>query len=206
MAIVCREHGYIFIHIYKTAGNAVMKAMGMPEEMYLGAHVDIRDVRRALTEAGEESFFESAVKFAFVRNPFDWLVSTYHHMKTWAEGYRQKPVKEQDMTFSQWLDYYVLDLMQREQPAGSNKIQRLVDFVNDENGEQLVDFVGRYESLEQNVEHLCRRLEIPFNGVPMVNVNPERESRDYRPCYGAEEQRLVEEHFAADLEAFGYEF
>ena len=206
MAIADFERNFIFIHIFKTAGNSVRKAMRMDPKELIGGHVDIRAVKNSLKRMDLETFFENAVKFTFVRNPFDWLVSTYHHMHRSGEGYRQAPVKEQDMSFSEGLRFIVLDLMQREQIAASNKYQTLYEFVMDENGENIMDFIGRVENLETDVKHLCDVIGIRYEGVPRLNVRGDRTELSYRNYYSSDDRKLVEKYFSRDLEFFEYAF
>lgn len=206
MAIVDENRNFIFIHIFKTAGNSVRKAMGMAAKEFMGGHVDAKDVKRALSRKGKADFFEDAFKFTFVRNPFDWLVSLYHHMKSSGEGYRQAPVKKQNMDFHQALRYIILDLMQRDKKAGTNKYQSQYEFVTDENGLLLVDYLGRFEDLDFHVQEICRTLDIPYEGVPLVNIGADRGGRDYHDYYTTDDIAIVEEHLGNDLEFFGYEF
>ena len=161
MAIVDSDKRYIFIHIFKTAGNSVRQAMGVdPEETkeFMGGHVDSWAVRHGLGKHDRGDDWDNFFKFTFVRNPFDWLVSVYHHMKTWGEGWRQAPVKEQNMSFEQFLNYIVFDLMSKEQDPTINKYQLQKDFVTDHDGAVMVDFIGRFEHLDRDVKVICRKL------------------------------------------------
>ena len=207
MAIVDEKRDFIYIHIPKTAGNSIRATMQMGEcEEFLGGHVDSNAVKNSLRRRDKEDVWNRALKFTFVRNPFDWLVSMYVHAKTWGEGYRQKPVKDGNMTFREYLDFMVLDLMEREQRPTSNKYQRQYEYCIDEDGNELLDFVGSFERLDQDVAILCKKLGIKFNGVPVVNKSFWREDPKYRSYYNQDSRKFVEKHFAKDLEVLGYEY
>ena len=206
MAVVSEKHKAIFIHIFKTAGNSAREALDLKEKEFLGAHVDARAVRGSMMKHDREEEWLQYLKFTFVRNPFDWLVSTYLHMKTWGEGWRQKPVKEQDMDFTQFLDYIVNNLMAMEQNPTSNKYQLQKEFVVDSEGASILDFVGRFEHFERDLAIVAKKLGVEYEEVPRINVSTERANRPYRDFYSEENRQFVELHFKDDLEFFGYKF
>ena len=75
-------------------------------------------------------------------------------------------------------------------------------------GALAVDFVGRYESLE---EDLNRALELAGAGtrvsVPRVNVTPNKdEARSYRSYYSPDTQGLVAEWYEPEIALLGYGF
>ena len=56
---------FIFIHINKTAGTSIGRAVGLPNKLHLTA-------REIIDRVGEEAW-RKAYKFAFVRNPLSRL-------------------------------------------------------------------------------------------------------------------------------------
>jgi hypothetical protein len=76
------------------------------------------------------------------------------------------------------------------------------DFVTDENGDILVDFIGRYERLNSDFNQICKKLNIQAN-LPHTNASVHR---DYRTYYDEFTQKLVADHFAEDIDLFGYTF
>ena len=64
----------IFIHIPRTGGTSIEKSFGLTlgnEEKHLSA-AELRE------KAGPEKWAQSFV-FSFVRNPWDRIISLYHH-------------------------------------------------------------------------------------------------------------------------------
>ena len=76
------------------------------------------------------------------------------------------------------------------------------DFVTDHKGGLIVDFVGRYETIDQDFQHVCAHLTIDVN-LPHENKGPDT---DYRVYYNTRTKRLVSERFSRDIEIFGYKF
>jgi hypothetical protein len=77
-----------------------------------------------------------------------------------------------------------------------------MQFVTDADGELLVDFVGRFESLREDFGHVCRTLGLNLR-LPHANKSAHR---DYRTCYNDRTAELVGTHFRQDVERFGYTF
>jgi hypothetical protein len=67
-----------------------------------------------------------------------------------------------------------------------------------------VDFVGRFERLEEDWRTILERIGIAYRPLPHVNKSPRR--GDYRDYYTDEGRDAVARYFAQDLEAWGYTF
>ena len=197
------RHRFIFIHIYKTAGTSlthalrpyareplparILERVGLrtPAIAPLPDHVSARDVREAIPR----DLFESCFKFAFVRNPWDWQVSLYHYMRELRRHPQHHIVAP--LSFDEYIEWRV---------SSDKHLQK--DFVTDESGTLLVDFVGRFENLECDAQKVFERIGIRAT-VPHRNRSFHD---DYRTYYSDRSKRLVSDHFAADIEMFGYSF
>lgn len=128
-------------------------------------------------------------KFCFVRNPFDRLVSVYFYHR---QGIPATHPLASKLTFEEW----ILE-------GGSGSALRLMsEFVCDESGKVILDFVGRYENLESDFQTVRERLEIESQ---LPHVNPSRHAH-YSTYYTDRARREVERRFARDLEMFDYRF
>ncbi|HEY2324863.1 MAG TPA: sulfotransferase family 2 domain-containing protein [Thermoanaerobaculia bacterium] len=197
------RHRFIFIHIYKTAGTSlthalrpyareplparILERVGLrkPAIAPLPDHVSARDLRESIPR----ELFESCFKFAFVRNPWDWQVSLYHYMRELRRHPQHRIV--QSLSFDEYIDWRV---------SSDKHLQR--EFVADESGKLLVDFVGRFESLDRDAQTVFERIGIRAT-VPHRNRSFHG---GYRTYYSERSKRLVSEHFAEDIEMFGYSF
>ncbi len=134
--------------------------------------------------------------FALVRNPWDALVSTYSYQQHVLDDTVRAQNPEMDAIlrrcdgFSDFVRAYPLI-------RGD-----MTSFITDERGNQLVDFVGRYETLPEDFAYVCGRLGID---TPLVHVNRSKHAA-YRDHYTAETRALVERYFARDIARFGYRF
>ena len=86
--------------------------------------------------------------------------------------------------------------------------RRQIDFVADEDGNIIVDYIGRFESINEDLEFIQNKLNIQnsTNKLPSLNVSTNREFRDYRKYYNDKTKMLVGEYFRKDIETFEYAF
>jgi sulfotransferase famil protein len=187
------RHRFIFIHIYKAAGTSVTHALrpftreswfrrrAVPK---LPDHITAAELREAIGAVFDECF-----KFTFVRNPWDWQVSLYHYMKQNRKHPQHALIES--MTFPDYIRWRVRE---------DKHLQK--EFVTDAAGNVIVDFIGRFENLENDFAEACRRIGI---AARLTHRNPSRHD-DYRTYYDEETRALVAEHFREDVEMFGYTF
>jgi len=153
----------------------------------LPPHVTASELRNELPQEVYETFF----KFAFVRNPWDWQVSLYHFMRQQSDHHQHDLIAE--MNFE---DYIVWRC--------NHDLHLQAEFVTDKEGNLIVDFVGRFESLQEDFDSICQQIGLPQLGLPHINRSHRRQ--DYRSYYNDRTRRLVETYFQRDIEIFGYSF
>ena len=74
--------------------------------------------------------------------------------------------------------------------------------LKDRDGNLLVDFVGRFESLGEDLAYICQRLGITAS-LPHINRS---RHQDYRHYYDDRTANLVASHFREDIQRLGYIF
>jgi hypothetical protein len=79
-----------------------------------------------------------------------------------------------------------------------------LEWITDEKGDIIVDFVGRFENLQADFDTVCD--EINLERQDLHHENRSRHDDTYRSYYDDETKAIVEDCFKADIEYFGYEF
>lgn len=181
---------FVFIHINKTGGKSVGKALGMPGKM----HFSVREVKSAIGARR----WNRAFSFSIVRNPWDKVVSHYkYRVKT-----NQTALAEQTLTFSDWvLRTYgpEKDPFYYDQPR---MFQDQYAWLEDESGEIGVNQLIRFEDLAHGFEKVARQLGIQAE-LPHLNKTDDRPYQDF---YNEHTKEVVGDWFARDIKAFAYRF
>ncbi len=183
------QYNFVYIHINKTGGRSIETALGL-------LSVDHRTALQKRNDMGAAAW-EQKFKFAFVRNPWDRVVSHYaYRIKTNRLG-----LAEANLDFKAWLKlaYQDQDRAFFDQPKF---FMPQFEWLSDENGQLIVDYVGRFETLNQDFAHVCEQIG---RDVELPHVNKSNRSH-YSSYYDDESIALVGELFAKDIEHFGYTF
>ena len=163
-----QSYPFLFLHIPKTGGTSVRTALGMGTRPN---HVRALWLWQECPEAFDK------FSFAFVRNPWDRMLSYFYYQRG-----------------NDW-----------ETPDRFDRVEMVqqVDFIMDEAGKPLVDFIGRFENLAEDFATICGKIGIETPPLPHLNRSPHRH---YRECYDDEAIEFVTDNFADDIAHFGYTF
>ncbi|MEJ7841878.1 MAG: sulfotransferase family protein [Rubrobacter sp.] len=166
-----------------------------------GCQLSLSDfVRRA--EAGD---FRRHFAFAFVRNPYDRLVSCWSDkIAGGGEGLSDRD-KElglvRGLTFS-WFVRVVSEIPD-EEANPHYRSQHLAICRAD--GTVVPEFLGSFENLAADFVHVCNEIGAPRLSLPH-RLRSRGASKNYRDFYDGATRRIVERRFARDLELLGYRF
>ncbi|WP_295409246.1 sulfotransferase family 2 domain-containing protein [uncultured Thiocystis sp.] len=230
--MVSRKFKCIFIHIPKVAGTSIKATLEedsewrgkdplpfQPDDYKFSppppvSHLPASDYLKYghVTQLEFESFY----KFAFVRNPWDRIVSEYR-FRRYPARFDFKTYLFKKLPRPSWTDQYCHIIPQ-------------YDFIHDQSGKLLVDFVGKYENLTIDFNYVKEKLGIssrslqhqntsssspPPKGLPNLVRNIEyglsvqrwrNTYKDYRQYYDQESREFVAALYSNDIRAFDYEF
>jgi Sulfotransferase family len=155
-----------------------------------------------IAKVGRDAF-DSCFSFGIVRNPWDWQVSLYRFalervldMPLLAARARrlgrERKIYSRFESFEDYIHWRCTEDVELQK-----------DFLFSEGGEQLVDFVGRFEKLDDDFRTICDRIGIP---ATLPRLNESSKGTAYQDYYTPETIELVRRTFAPDIELFGYEF
>ena len=215
--MISHRHRCIFVHVPKCGGTSIEDAMWpktrTESDLWMGQdehdnnkyqpgglqHLLASQIRE---EVGDD-VFRSYFKFAFVRNPFDKATSQYEYMKRTANTLRRKIGMAKDAPFAE----YVRLIQHHDHPHWAPQHRFL--FSND--GELLVDFVGRFERFEADAQRVFDTVGLGarlgrwrFKRVPHSKDGGSRPH--YREYYDNETREAVTAMYSRDFALFGYRF
>ena len=134
-------------------------------------------------------------KFAFVRNPWDRLLSAYAYLKTLHDRLYGG--------FEQWLSFVCSQVRERTYEPGAHHAPQ-ADYLLHE-GSEVLDFVGRYENLQQDFASVCTRLGVAASQLPVRNKSHQKTGH-YSRLYNQAMVELVEETYHEEIALLGYAF
>jgi hypothetical protein len=207
--MISHRHRCIFVHIPKTGGTSIENVIWPGErstaELWMGFTAPYRNkyqtgglqhlkANHIRAEVGPE-IFAAYFKFAFVRNPWDKVISQWSYLAERPDLQTYLGVK----AGAPLVDYLAA-------VSGSDHVQVMAQsaFLFDDDGTCLVDFIGRFETLAADAANIFARLGL--GGAALPHTTRSKRQADYRAYYDAPSRRLVANLYARDIEAFGYSF
>lgn len=216
------SHTYrcVFIHIPKTAGSSIETKLGRQvttgrnqqdhralchiQPLTLGEHLALwregkRNIvlkrlkyrlqgRDFLTPEQYRSYF----KFSFVRNP--WA-----RVHSWYKNVMQDPLHQEELgvppecSFSEFVAQYLDTWALRPQ----------LYWLRDCRGNIPLDFIGRFERLQEDFARVSARLGLPDANLPHLIRSG---GPSYREVYDERSRAIVARRYAEEIALFGYRF
>lgn len=192
------EKKCIFVHIPKCAGISVLQGLFGNKG---AGHTKIERYMLAFDRKDFEGYF----KFTFVRNPWDRLVSAFHFLKKGGMTDEDRRWSEQNLSPFETFEEFVFGWLTEANAKTEVHFEpqyRFVCYPN--NGPLAVDFVGKYENLDEDYAKICKKLSID-RPLSKLNVTPGERSR-YADCYSDKTREIVGRVYEKDIALFGYRF
>lgn len=219
--ILSYDHGFVSFACGRTGTTSLEHALShydqgtkLREEIAehvnarLGRNFNTKHLRPDLVRQFlPEDTWENLFKFVFVRNPWDWVLSQYFRHGFCRPFSFRRPLSRR-VSF-------------RRPMLGAAEVEAVWDrlrpfnqsldtdsylqsrFVYDSNGVKLVDRVGRYESLQNDIDDILRALGLPQHKMPRLNGT---RHRHYTEHYTPEGRDMVARLYSSDIEMLGYQF
>lgn len=218
--LISYKNKFIFIHNYKVAGISINIALRkysinnptkstfanelLENTGYIGFSInriirkipfiysfDEHDFAINIRENIPADIWNSYFKFGVVRNPWDWQVSLYHYIlkkeSHWAH-FEVKKCKD----FNDYIESETFRIGHQSQHQ----------FFTNENGELIVDFIAKIESLENDIKVISDKIGINIQ-LPHLNMSAHNKYRDY---YTENTRMKISNYYKKDIELFNYSF
>lgn len=195
--MICEKQKAIFIDIPKTAGGSIRKVLKGK-----GKHNCIKNetctnykgvAEKRIIDPNSIDLKEYWV-FTVVRNPWDRLVSLYFHGRSKNKKYSNIPFGK-----------FVKESIRLMNTAGNLNVnvKPMLDWIRDKDGNILVDFVARFENIEEDWDKIQSQLKMKKTKLPVVHKVKHKKYSEY---YNDDLREMVAEAYQIDINHFNYEF
>lgn len=214
--LLSHKYNFLFVHIAKTGGTSVRAALNSlrwKDPMYYlmwpahkisgltGHKLGMKFPRHshiiAAKEMLPEEFFNQLYKFAFVRNPWDLQVSSFHHIQ------RERPQFMNGITdFNEFMRWK----FNPERPYQyhiDTSLSLQSDYLVDLHGNSQMDFIGRYERIEEDFKAVCDYIGVSMS---LPHKRKGKRGKDYREYFADDTAEMVAKHFAKDIAMLAYNY
>ena len=204
--MISHKYEFIFTKISKTASDTIQFILPQENSAHLGHWHLIDDI-----DERTKDYF----KFTIVRNPWDRLVSFYAFCIKMSRTPAYNILEKfKDFVLDSTNKYHVgakwckhspalEKLLSTERTKVRRRLESQLDWISDDDGKILVDFIGRFENLQEDLDIVCDKIGIPKQQLPHKNKTKHKHYTEY---YDDETREIVAEKYAKDIEYFGYEF
>jgi len=204
--MIYKEKKFIFIHIPKTGGVSINKALYpfqdsvpfsykfynkflslkkrkiYPKYLMLPMHTKANDYKIFLGNEYYDYF-----TFAISRNPFDWHVSLYEFIRSKKEHRYHNMVV--DMNFDNFVNWKI-----------NNELVLQKNFVVGDDGQLIVDYVGKLENIENDFKKIIQKIGITTT-LPHLNKTIHEKYENY---FDKKLINTVIEAYEQDFNFFNY--
>ena len=203
--MIFHQYHCIFVHIPRCGGTSIEDAIWHPPQKRTVADLWAGYDKNPYQTGGLQHLFATHIrqevgtvferywKFAFVRNPWDRVISQYLYTLRQRSDLRDLL----DLPAEAPLDLYLSRLTAREHVQWAPQRPFIYD-----GDTLLVDFVGRFERFAEDAHRTFKRLGVT---KPLPHAKRSRR-RHYHHYYDTTTRDLVAEIYADDIATFGYEF
>lgn len=205
--IISNTNSYIFVAIPKTATHAIRFAL----RQHLDEKTDWEHVSKYITKRLpihelssihhghircvdikpylDTAIWNSYFKFAICRDPYDRFISSSSFL------YRRDPAFSKDPVGT------MKRIIRSDDEMKRILLRPQTEYICDNDGNLMVDYVGEYEQLEESYRKICDRTGVPYSNLESVNVT----TRDScKPQLDDELKALVRQRYLTDFELLDY--
>lgn len=213
--MISLRHRCLFVHVPKTGGTSIKHRLAgydpvhrrepdPAEARLVYTHLGAAALRRHLAEmAGAQA--ADYFQFAFVRNPWDRVVSAFAYLSAGGEGGLH------GLAHVAAVHPFKGDFARFVREGLAQALTRVPYFWPQHlwthdglDPTQPLHFIGRFERLEADFDQVLDRLGL--SRAPALPRLRSVDHGDYTACYDARAQAVVAELYARDIALFGYRF
>jgi hypothetical protein len=212
---ISHKHKFVFVSVPKTGSETIRQVLNPFSDIKskfeppYDHHAKSKELREHFNKKGWD--WNTYYKFAFVRNPWSLTVSLYFFQRDKVDEWSNM---ENPPTWDGFKENF--DMFKRQM----DRCPTFEDYVNmlnncphvhlqsewmtaNNSNKNIIDYVGRFENLQEDFDLICDKIGIPQQQLPRKNKSKHKHYTEY---YDDETRQIVEKLHAKDIEMFGYEF
>jgi chondroitin 4-sulfotransferase 11 len=206
--LISHKYKFVFIGVPKTGSTSVRNSLSKYGDVFsitdtsspVYVHAKSKELKKYFIQ--NKWNWDEYFKFAFVRNPWDSIVSQYFYKINFVNReklnapynkefmIRCKLLKNKCNNFNSAVKLNLLTF--------DNQINWIID-----KKECIIDYIGRFETLEEDFKNICEKINLPETRLKHEN---ETEHKHYSEYYDKESIEIIKKKFKLDIKIFNYKF
>lgn len=192
-----RRYKCIYVHIPKTAGTSILSALGQKGR-------GRNHFPWYIYHSASPRKFNKYFKFAFVRNPWTRLYSAYRYLRSGGNQVEDLKISHQINEYANLEEFIINGLGEgffRNNPIFIPQSF----FVIGLSGEVVVDFIGKYENLNEDFRVAAEKIGVK-PALPKTNVSKQVNNKNELFLISPESKKIIYELYKQDIKYFQYDF
>lgn len=200
---IITQHKVVYVHIPKTGGSSIASVLTELSgnikrsnvNLRVHEHIKAKEIKQIIGEPVWKDYFT----FAFVRNPWDLMISCYH----WWLQKADKRVFNKDIIKIKSMGSFTNFINSNYGMNMINECQgNLFDWIS-ENDSIIVNYVGKFENLQKDFNYICYNLGIQPLELPHKNKT---KRKNYQEYYNESTKKIIAKRFEKTIEIFKYKY
>jgi len=208
--MISHKHKFIFVEFPKTGTTTIGSVLGKysdvkrnhKKDSLYRKHAPPSTIKQLFEKENKKDEWKNYFKFTFTRNPWDRMLSLWSFIAISLERHKNGTLKN-----IEWINSCIMECktfkeyikLTADWPGVNNS---LFHFAFDKD-EKFVDFIGKFENLQEDFDTICDKIGIPRQQLPHKNKTKHKHYTEY---YDDETREIVAQKYAKDIEYFGYKF
>lgn len=195
------KHQLLFLNIPKVASSTMWSMAAQLQDGFdTQNHQQVRNYKLPSIQSSKIQEYPDVRKIAFVRNPFDRLVSVFQNkIEANDQAFLVKNRLDKGLSFEDFIAF----VCSIQDENADKHFRSQFTYLYDYEGNCIIDFLGRLEFFQEDIQQLQNLFELPNLEIPHWNKTQEV---DYKSYYSKESQNKVEKRYTLDLQLLGYTF
>lgn len=190
------KHKCIFIHIPKTAGISVSRALfGKGIGHFTVRHFYLHDKNK----------FRNYYKFAFTRNPWDRIVSSFHFLKKGGVTKHDRAWAHKNLKDYDDFESFVLDLRSKKvakRVLSWRHFKPQYEYLCIRGTKIAVNYVGSMENIDEDFKKVSNKIGVNST-LGHLNKSKHKSYKDY---FNDRTRNIVAKLYKNDIDLFNYKF